>query len=228
MQRKRIVNSLLIVVGVAFGSNFSAGKVSAAEISVDDVVPVTIVDQPSTGNVPEEVDEEAFSDETFPEEDEWLIEELLDEETLGDEWSSEEEPIDEMAIDERVDVEIGEAIAIERSADGTVTVPDLLAPEEGAWEGDGATEVVASQLDREFDVSTPSSLPAAQGAASSEHSEVAGVETVDAADLRPIVQRGEPTSELNRAVAFALLALTMIAAGLIAHWNRLLNLGSRV
>ncbi len=227
MQCKRIVNSLLIVVGVAFGSSFSAGKASAAEISVDDVVPVTIVDQPSTGEAPEEVDEEGLADEMFPEEDEWLTEELLDEEPLGDEWSFEEEPIDDVPLDDVVDVEIGEAIAIERPADASLTVPDPLVPEEGTWEDDDATLPVASQAP-EVIVSTPGALAATESMSTPEQSEDAGVEVVDAANLRPIVQRGEPAGEQNRAMAVAPLALTMIATGLLAHWNRFLILGTRV
>ncbi|MBI1845200.1 MAG: hypothetical protein HYR89_11425 [Actinobacteria bacterium] len=207
MQRKRTVNSLLIVVGVAFGLSVSAGKVSAAEISVDDVVPVTIVDQAPPGHPPVEVDDGTFFE---------------DDEPLGDEWIADEEP-----IDNEVDVEIGEAIAIERSADGSVTVPDLLVPDEGTQEDEGATEAVASELGGEPVVSTPSSLPATVNVAASEQSVETGPELVDTANLRPIVQRGESAGEQNQVVGPVSLALMMIVAGLLAHRNRFLFLGSR-
>ncbi len=208
MQRKRTVNSLLIVVGVAFGLSVSAGKVSAAEISVDDVVPVTIVDQAPTGDQPAEVDDETFFE---------------DDEPLGDEWIADEEP-----IDNEVDVEIGEAIAIERSADGSVTVPDLLVPDEGTPEDEGATEAVASELGGGPVVSTPSSLPTTVSVAASDRSVETGAEPVDIANLRPIVQRGESAGEPDHLLGPVSLALMMVVVGLLAHRNRFLFRGSRV
>lgn len=198
MQRKRTVNSLLIVMGVAFGLSFNVGKVSAADISVGDVVPVTSVDQVAPGNKPDVVDDEMLSEEDEP---------------LNDEWASDE------LIEEEIDAEIGEAIAIERSADGSVTQTDLLAPVQGSQDDQEATKTGASKLGSELAVSAPSSVPATSHVAASDQSADAGHELDEAGSFSPIVQRGVPASEtINAAWLFA-LALMLLTFGLLASWS---------
>ncbi|MGK2959224.1 MAG: hypothetical protein ACSLFB_12700 [Acidimicrobiales bacterium] len=198
MQRKRTVNSLLIVMGVAFGLSFNVGKVSAADISVGDVVPVTSVDQIAPGNKPDAVDDEMLSEEDEP---------------LNDEWASDE------LIEEEIDVEIGEAIAIERSADGSVTRTDLLAPVQGSQDDQEATKTGASKLGSELAVSATSSVPATSYVAASDQSADAGHELDEAGSFSPIVERGVPASETIDAVWLFALALMLLTFGLLASWS---------
>ncbi len=198
MQRKRTVNSLLIVMGVAFGLSFNVGKVSAADISVGDVVPVTSVDLVAPGNKPDVVDDEMLSEEDEP---------------LNDEWASDE------LIEEEVDVEIGDAIAIERSVDGSVTQTDLLAPVQGSQDDQEATKTGASKLGSELAVSASSSVPATSHVAASDQSADAGHELDEAGSFSPIVQRGVPASETIDVVWLFALALMLLTFGLLVSWS---------
>lgn len=201
MQRKRIVNSLLIVVGVAFGLSSSVGKVSAAEISVGDVVPVTIVDQILPDN---EISHDSV------EADDELLE---DEEMLNDEYFADDELLDE------VDVEIGEAIAVERSEEGLVTSVDLLAPDMGAQDDKDRTGIAVTKLGNEPVVSTSTSLPAHVAASGS--SVNTGNELVDTENLSPIVQKRVSSDNNGGSWWPLVIVLVLVVIGLLSRWNNL-------
>ncbi len=201
MQRKRIVNSLLIMVGVAFGLSSGVGKVSAAEISVGDVVPVTIVDQILPDN---EISHDSV------EADDELLE---DEEMLNDEYFADDELLDE------VDVEIGEAIAVERSEEGQVTSVDLLAPDMGAQDDKDRTGIAVTKLGNEPVVSTSTSLPA--HVAASGGSVNTGDELVDTENLSPIVQKRVSAGNNDGAWWPLVIALVLVVIGLLSRWNNL-------
>lgn len=198
MQRKRTVNSLLITMGVAIGLSFSVGKVSAAEISVDDVVPVIIVDQTPAG------------------------EELADDEDFVEEEQLEHEQLDEEAPVEGDDVQIGDAIAIERSADGTISEVDLSRDNE-------IDEVISETVEAEVgDTSNPTTTTSPTTSVVVSDNSVSVEEVIDAEGLHQISQHQDQPAKDYQTMGMAFVAVILIAIGLLVRCGHLLNGGSRV
>lgn len=207
MQRKRTVISLVTVVGVAFGLSFSVGRASAAVVSVGEGVSVAPVDEGQFGDQPFET----YDEGTFESEDEGSIESV--DEPLDEEWI-----VDEGTLDEESEVEIGDAIAIERNADGVVTVPDLVALDEEARGDDASVEGVATQEVGASQVST--TTPPPTSVVSSAESELSPLE-LSSGHVRPIVQRQEPEAQQHQTTIGIAVAALLVAAGLVVSRGHL-------